>query len=92
MPAQNASEKALMKAVAGFNAEITSAYNDLAPHRICAYIYELSNAFNSFYHENHILTEEDEARKGSFIAVLALTGRILETCASLLGFEIPEKM
>lgn len=88
----NASHKALMKAVAGFNAEIMSAYEDCAPHRICAYIYELSNAFNSFYHENHILTEEDESLKGSFLALLELVGRILETCTDLLGFEIPERM
>lgn len=90
--AKNASEKALMKAVAGFNAEMMSAYEECAPHKICAYIYELSNAFNSFYHENHILTEEDENRKSAFIALLKLTGDILETCVDVLGFEVPEKM
>jgi len=88
----NASHKNLMKSVAGFNAEIMSAYEDCAPHRICAYIYDLSNAFNSFYHENHILTEENEELKGSFLALLQLVGRILETCVDLLGFEIPERM
>lgn len=91
-PAENESEKALMKAVAGFNSEMTSAYEDCAPHRICAYIYELSNAFNRFYHENHILTEENLQRKGSLIALLSITGKILETCVSLLGFDVPEKM
>ena len=88
----NASHKALMQAVSSFNAEITSAYEEYAPHRICGYIYALSNAFNSFYHENHILTEEDADKKGSFLALLDLTGRILKTCTDLLGFEIPERM
>ena len=36
-----------------------NAFEELAPHKICAYIYEVSNAFNSFYHETKILTEED---------------------------------
>ncbi|MCR5594718.1 MAG: arginine--tRNA ligase [Lachnospiraceae bacterium] len=88
----NASHKALMKAIAGFNAEIVSAYEEYAPHRICGYIYALSNAFNSFYHENHILTEEDAELKGSFLALLSLTGDILKVCTDLLGFEIPERM
>ncbi len=88
----NASHKALMQAISGFSAEITSAYEEYAPHRICGYIYGLSNAFNSFYHENHILTEEDAQTKGSFLALLDLTGRILRTCTDMLGFEIPEKM
>ena len=91
-PAQNASEKALMKAISNFNGEMLSAYEDCAPHKLCAYIYELSNAFNSFYHENHILTQEDNDRKNSFISQIVLTGRILETCAKVLGFEIPERM
>lgn len=89
---ENPSEKALMQAVAGFNSEICGAYEEYAPHRICAYIYDLSNAFNRFYHENHILTEENAERKSSFIALLMLTGKILSTCVDLLGFEIPDKM
>ncbi len=92
LPPVNASHKALMQAVSGFNAEISSAYEEYAPHRICGYIYALSNAFNSFYHENHILTEEDADTKESFLALLDLTGRILKTCTDLLGFEIPERM
>ena len=92
LPPVNASHKALMQAISGFGAEVKSAYEEYAPHRICGYIYALSNAFNSFYHENHILTEEDEAKKGSFLALLHLTDDILKTCTDLLGFEIPERM
>ena len=92
LPPVNASHKALMQAISGFGAEVKAAYEEYAPHRICGYIYALSNAFNSFYHENHILTEEDEAKKGSFLALLHLTGDILKTCTDLLGFEIPERM
>lgn len=86
------SEKDLMKEVAKFNEVMENAANDIAPHKICAYIYDLANAFNHFYHETKILTEEDETKKKSFIALLVLTRDILETCINVLGFEAPEKM
>ncbi len=91
-PAQSASEKALMLEVAKFNSVMAGAYEDLAPHKICAYIYDLSNAFNRFYHETKILTEENAERKAGFIALLALTKRVLEDCIDVLGFEAPERM
>ena len=69
-----------------------NAFDDKAPHKICSYIYELANAFNRFYHETKILTEEDEEQKKSFIALLVLVKDVLETCIDLLGFEAPERM
>ena len=89
---RNASEKDLMKALTGFSQMIESASEELAPHRICAYIYDLANALNSFYHETKILTEEDENAKNEYIALIALTQKVLETCIDLLGFEAPERM
>lgn len=88
----NQSEKQLMMELAKFNTGIEAAYEETAPHKVCAYIYDLSNAFNHFYHETKILAEEDEAKKAGWIALLALTRDILETCADLLGFEVPERM
>ena len=64
----------------------------LAPHKICAYIYDLANAFNRFYHETKILAEEDETKKAGYISLLVLTRDILETCIDLLGFSAPERM
>lgn len=90
--ASGTSEKELMMEIAKFNEMMENAANDIAPHKICAYIYELANAFNHFYHETKILTEEDEVRKNSYIALLELTRDILETCIELLGFSAPEKM
>ena len=89
---ESASEKALMLEVAKFNYVMTSAYDELAPHKICAYIYDLSNAFNRFYHETKILAEEDAKRQAGFIALLALVKRVLEDCIDVLGFEAPERM
>ena len=86
------SEKALMLEAAKYNEVIENAYAELAPNKICAYIYDLANAFNRFYHETKILSEEDENRKKSYIALLVLTRKILESCIDMLGFEAPERM
>ena len=88
----NESEKQLMLALALFNASIEAAYEEAAPHKVCAYIYNLANAFNHFYHETKILGEEDEAKKAGWIALLALTRDVLESSIDLLGFSAPERM
>lgn len=90
--ADSASMKALMLEVAKFNQVIENAYEELAPHKICAYIYDLSNAFNRFYHETKILSEEDAKKQASYIALLAVTKKVLEACIDMLGFEAPERM
>ena len=92
MPAGSGAEKELEMALVQFNTMIQSAAEETAPHKVCAYIYDLANAFNHFYHETKILGEEDPDRRGSFIALLTLTRDVLETCIDLLGFEAPEKM
>lgn len=72
--------------------EINNAWKDLAPHRICTYIYDLSNAFNSFYHNVKFLAEEDEQKKKGYLALLMLTWKVLTTCIHTLGFDAPERM
>lgn len=85
-------EKALMLEAAKYNGVMETAFEELAPHKICAYIYELANAFNRFYHETRILAEEDKEVQKSYIALLVLTKKILESCIDVLGFEAPERM
>jgi arginyl-tRNA synthetase len=86
------SEKNLMLALSKFNAAMENAFEETAPHKICAFIYELSNALNGFYHDTKILTEEDEIKQRSYIALLVLTRDILETCIDVLGFSAPDRM
>ncbi len=85
-------QKDLMIEISKFNAMMENAYEESAPHKICAYIYDLCNAFNSFYHETKIMAEEDENKKAGYIALLVLCRDILENCIDLLGFEAPERM
>lgn len=86
------SEKALMLEAGKFNSVVANAFEEKAPHKICSYIYELANAFNRFYHETKILTEEKPEQKKSFIALLILVKDVLEACIDMLGFEAPERM
>ena len=90
--ASNESEKALMLELGKFAGTIENAYEEKAPHKICAYIYDVANAFNHFYHETKILGEEDENKKQSWIALLAFAQRVLETAIDILGFSAPDKM
>lgn len=92
LQASNSSEKNLMLQLTGFGSMVENAFEEKAPHKICAYIYDVSNAFNSFYHETKILSEENQAQKESYIRILQLTKKVLETSIDLLGFEAPDKM
>ena len=92
MDAANASEKDLLMQLAGFNAMMENACAETAPHKVCAYIYDLANAFNKFYHETKIISEEDKAQQASWIAVLLLTKNVLEACIDVLGFSAPDRM
>ena len=74
--AQSKAEKDLMSDLAGFNAMMDTAYTEIAPH----------------YHSTKILSEEDPAKKESWIALLALALGILNTCIDVLGFSAPERM
>jgi arginyl-tRNA synthetase len=75
-----------------FNGMMESAFEDIAPHKVCSYIYDLANAFNHFYHETKIMAEEDQIIQASYIRLLELTKRALEICIDVLGFSAPDRM
>lgn len=87
-----AAQKALMLDMARFSDVFAQASAEYAPHKLCAYIYDLANDFNRFYHETKILAEEDQDKKNGYIALISYCKDILETCIELLGFSAPEKM
>lgn len=86
------SEVNLYLTLAKFGDMMETAYQEKAPHKICQFIYELSENFNHFYHENTILGNEEEEKKASYIQLLILVKNVLEQCIDLLGFQAPEKM
>ncbi|MFP3155174.1 arginine--tRNA ligase [Lachnospiraceae bacterium ZAX-1] len=92
LPAHSECEKTLMLELSKLNSVIEAAFEEIAPHRICAFLYDTANAFNKFYHETQIMGEEDTTIQAGYIKLLALTKEVLETSIDLLGFQAPERM
>ena len=84
--------KKLALCISRYSEVIASAWEETAPHKICQYIYEISDEFNSFYHDVKVLSEPDEAKRQSYIALLSLTRELLLRCIDMLGFKAPDKM
>lgn len=86
-------ERDLMLQITRFSDMMHLAYEEMAPHRICQYIYDLADKFSSFYHETKIISDENsEERQSSLISMISLIQELLKTCINLLGFEAPERM
>jgi len=89
---QTPSEKNLMLELSKFGSVVNTACEELAPHKLCNYLYSLSDAFNSFYHENNIMGESDKERQKGLVSLISLTRKVLEIGIDMLGFEAPERM
>ncbi len=85
-------EKALMLTISGFGNMIRSAFNEIAPHRVCAYMYELANEFNRFYHNTKIISEEDREKREGWMALSVFTLRIFSYCVEMLGMKEADQM
>ena len=92
LPPSAEPEKTLMLALSRYSDVMLTCFEELAPHKICAYIYELSNALNHFYHETKIIAEEDKKKQAGYISLVTLTRDVLMTCINVLGFSAPERM
>ncbi len=75
-----------------WNQIITDAFAEYEPQRICQFLFELAEKFNRFYHENKILTNEDEELRASWMVLSKLVLKLLCEGLDLLGLEVPEKM
>lgn len=65
---------------------------DYLPSNLAEYLFELAQKFNRFYQNCHILREEEQAKRESWLALSELTLKTFEDGLSLLGIEIPERM
>ena len=92
LPAAAAAEKTLQLTLCRMGEVLTESFAEKAPHKLCQYLYELSNAFNAFYRDNHILSEPDAARQRGWIGLLELTEKVLVLFLDLLGIKAPERM
>ncbi|MCI0336571.1 MAG: arginine--tRNA ligase [Acidobacteria bacterium] len=73
--------------------EVTQvAASGFEPAHIAKYAFQLAKQFNLFYHNYHILSEENESRRVLLLMVVDVARRKLEQALALLGIETPERM
>ncbi|HAZ90764.1 MAG TPA: arginine--tRNA ligase [Eubacterium sp.] len=84
--------KAIGIKISSFADVLKDSFEELAPHKICQYIYSMCETFSGFYNNVRILAEEDEDKKKNYLALIAYVRDILVHSAYVLGFEVPDKM
>ena len=68
------------------------AISERAPNEICEHAYQIASLFSRFYHDSHVLSEQDLQKRGDWVALMALTKRILELHLKVLGIEPVDHM
>lgn len=84
-----ADERSLARKISEYPEIIELATNELMPHHICTYLYELAQTFNRFYEKNRVL---GDARESIRLALLGKYAETLKRGLNLLGIVAPEKM
>lgn len=86
-------ERALAKALVGFDAAVHDTIDKLGPHRLCTYLFDLAQTFTSFYEACPVLKAGvPEPVRRSRLALCAVTQRVLASSLALLGLEAPARM
>ena len=71
---------------------LVDSYKNYDTSVLCKYIYELSNDFNSFYHEHNIINEQDNHKKALYIIICNIVDKIIRDSLSILAIEVTDKM
>lgn len=90
--APGVSDRGLMLTLGRLPDVVRNTLDSYAPNYLCDFAHALAQEFNRFYRENHILREQDRARRGSWLSLAMLCLRELELILGILGIETPEKM
>lgn len=86
------SERELILKISLSGNAFVSAYNDKSPNIICENAYQIAVAFSKFYHENHIISETDEKKRTSWLALCTITKEILIKHLDTLAIETVDVM
>ncbi|MBQ7063500.1 MAG: arginine--tRNA ligase [Firmicutes bacterium] len=82
----------ILKIIEDFPARVKEAAERYEPYLITRYTVALASAFNKFYHENSILTAENESLRQSRVALTRMVTVVLKQALSLIGVQAPEQM
>ncbi|QNK79736.1 arginine--tRNA ligase [Nakamurella sp. PAMC28650] len=85
-------ERRLALELLGFGGVVAEVGDTLEPHRLCAYLFSLAQAFTGFYDACPVLKAPDPAVRSSRLALCDLTLRVLVVGLGLLGVSAPEQM
>ena len=85
-------EKNIIIQILKFIESLEVSYNDNSLNALCLALYDLCASYSTFYNNIKILTEKDENKKQSYLALSALTLKVISVGAEVLAFDIPEKM
>jgi len=81
----------LIKLIYAFPGVVEQAGEKYEPSIITRHIIDIAQCFNKFYHDEHIIVD-DEVEKTSKIALVIATKRVIATGIGLLGMKAPERM
>ena len=81
----------LAKAIYEFPAVIVEAGDKYEPSVVTRHIVDVAQAFNKFYHDEHVLVDNEEEKAAKVALVMAAKNTIKNGLA-LLGIKAPEKM
>lgn len=84
-------EQALALLLTRFGETVADVAENLQPHKLCGYLYDLATAMSAFYEQCPVLKSEGEVR-ASRLALCATTKKVLARGLALLGIEAPEYM
>lgn len=82
-------EKSLIKKVMQYKSVLEEAVKELAPSKICTYLYEIAQEFSRFYENVQVVGSDFEVERGEIVLAYL---KVLTHGLSLLGIEVPEKM
>ena len=82
----------LIQKISEYGAAVEQAGKDYSPSGIANYCYELTKAFNQFYHDYSILNADTEEEKQFRLVLARNVGKTLKNGMALLGIEVPERM
>ncbi len=88
-PKLETAERSLLRKISEYNEVVERATEELMPHHICTYLYELAQTFNRFYEGNRVIDDEREAIRIKLVEIYAAK---LKAGLELLGIHAPEKM
>lgn len=88
----NEKEIELIQKIGEFGAAVEQAGKDYSPSGIANYCYELTKAFNQFYHDYSILGAGTKEEKLVRLVLAANVAKTLRNGMALLGIEVPERM